>query len=351
VTEFSAVYYDGRTSARTPVRVRGVDHSLHLVGAELNIAVALADVRVDARVGDTRRILGLPGGAQLHTDDHAALATLFPRANRFEAWVQGLERRWGYAIAALVVIAGATWWSMTFGLPVAAKLVAGFVPGNIESKLGDQTLYALDKSLCTQSALDTDRQQALQKNLGTLTSGLNDGYPYRLEFRACGRIGPNAVALPGGAIVVTDALVKLAQNDQQIAAVLAHEIGHVRHRHSLRLALQGAGAAALIAALAGDAVSITGLAVILPTALLQSGYSRDFENEADTDAFQRLKAIGLSPKYFAEIMMRLEEYHAKTGGDHDDGKRDKAAGGNGALDYLSTHPATAERIARALANQ
>ena len=346
--EFSAVYYNGRTSARTPVRVRGLDRSLHIVGAEVNFEVALADIHVDARVGDTRRTLSLPSGAQLQTDDHAALAALFPRANRFEAWVQGLEHRWGYALAALAVTAGFTWWCVTYGLPLAARVVAGFVPVNIEAKLGEQTLNALDQSLCTPSALDAGRKQAVQKSFGALTAGLNGGYNYRLEFRACGRVGPNAFALPGGAIVITDALVELAQNDRQITAVLAHEVGHVRHRHGLRLALQGAGAAALIAALAGDAVSITNLAVILPTALLQSGYSRDLEYEADTYAFQRLQEVGLSPKHFAEIMTLLEEHRNKKRGPQ---SGDKAASSSGALDYLSTHPVTAERIERALANQ
>ncbi len=349
--EFSAVYYDGRTSARTPVRVRGLDHSLHIVSTEVNIEIALADVRVDARVGDARRTLSLPGGAQLQTDDHAALAQLFPRANRLETWVQALERRWGYALGAIVVTAGFAWWCVTYGLPVTAKAVAGFVPADIEARLGEQTLYALDQSLCSPSALAADRKRAVQKSFSTLTAGLNDGYAYRLEFRACGRVGPNAFALPGGALVITDDLIKLAQNDRQIAAVLAHEIGHVRYRHGLRAALQGAGVAALIAALAGDAVGITHLAVMLPTVLLQTGYSRDFEYEADTYAFQRLKQTGSSPKYFAEIMTRLEEHRNKGGGLPGGGKRDKPAGGSGALDYLSTHPATAERIARALANQ
>ena len=88
--EFDAVYFDGRTSARTPVRVRGLEHSLHIVGEGVNAEIALADVRVDARIGDVRRTLDLPGGAQLQTEDHAALATLFPRAHRFQAWVHHL---------------------------------------------------------------------------------------------------------------------------------------------------------------------------------------------------------------------------------------------------------------------
>ena len=145
--------------------------------------------------------------------------------------------------------------------------------------------------------------------------------------------------------MLTDELVKLAQNDAQLSAVLAHEIGHVRHRHGLRQALQAAGLAALISSLAGDAVSITSLAVTLPTVLLQTGYSRKFEDEADSYAFQRLKEIGLSPRDFAEILTRLEEFHGKEAG------AKKSAAGERTFDYLSTHPATARRIERALASQ
>ena len=346
--EFSAVYYDGRTSARTPVTVRGLGESLHVVGTDVNFEVALADVHVDARIGNARRTLALPGGAQLQTADHAALAALFPRANRLEAFVLGLERRWGYALGALAVTALFAWWCAVYGVPLAAKSAAAFVPVTLEAKLGEQTLYALDQTFCTPSALAADRQQAVRRSFGALTAGLNDGYQYRLEFRACGPIGPNAFALPGGGIVVTDELVKLAQNDAQIAAVLAHEIGHVRHRDGLRLALQSAGIAALIAAFAGDAVSITHLAVALPTVLIQSGYSREAETEADTYAFRRLKETGSSPKYFAEIMTLLERHRDKESSKNEKGGKDNKPAVRGSVpDYLSTHPVTAERIKRA----
>jgi predicted Zn-dependent protease len=84
---------------------------------------------------------------------------------------------------------------------------------------------------------------------------------------------------------------------------------------------------------------------VLPTLLLQSGYSRDFEDEADSYAFQRLKAVGVSPRNLAEILERLEASRGKgtQGGKPDQGER--------TFDYLSTHPATARRIERALANQ
>jgi predicted Zn-dependent protease len=205
----------------------------------------------------------------------------------------------------------------------------------VEAKLGEQTLNFFESKVCKESSLGAARQDALQRRFTTLTSGLGDGYPYRLLPRDCRAIGPNAFALPGGTVVITDALVKLAQNDDQVSAVLAHEIGHVHYRHGLRMALQAAGLAALAAALFGDAVSITGLATSIPTILLQTGYSRDFETEADDYAFARLKEVGLSPRAFAEMMRLLEKGRGSRSGE--DSK-----------DYLSTHPATAKRIERAL---
>ena len=74
-------------------------------------------------------------------------------------------------------------------------------------------------------------------------------------------------------------------SDDELLAVLAHEIGHVRGRHAMRLVLQNSGLAVLLTALAGDAVGVTFLAVALPSMLLQSGYSRQFETEADDYAF------------------------------------------------------------------
>jgi predicted Zn-dependent protease len=345
VTEFDAVYYDGKTSARNVVRVRAADGSLHIAGEAVNLNVPLASASVDSPVPGVRRAIHLPGGGQLQTNDHGALEALFPSANRFERWVYGLEGHWRHALTGLVIVAVLSAWCVIYGLPLAAKLATGFVPPELEAKLGEQALASIDATLCSPSRLDVQRQQSLRAAFDILTAGLDDGHRYRLELRACGGMGPNAFALPGGAIVLTDDLVRLAQNDAQVSAVLAHEIGHVRHRHGLRQALQAAGLAALISALAGDAVSITSLAATLPMILLQSGYSREFEDEADSYAFQRLKEIGLSPRVFAEIMTRLDEFRTDGGG------AKKSASGEHPLDYLSTHPATAQRIERALANQ
>jgi predicted Zn-dependent protease len=160
-----------------------------------------------------------------------------------------------------------------------------------------------------------------------------DGRNYLLVFRS--GPGPNAFALPGGIVVVTDDMVKLAQSDEQLLAVLAHEIGHVRGRHALRLLLRQSGVFVLVTALAGDAVGMTILAAALPTVLLESNYSREFEADADDYAFDVLKRHGYSPQAFADVMRRLQAAEKSSGDDER------------FFRYLSSHPVTAERIERA----
>lgn len=343
--EFDALYFDGRTSARHDVRVRALTGSLHIVGEAVNLEVPLADASIDSPIPGLRRVIRLPGEAQLQIDDQPGLDALFPRAHRLESWVHALERRWRPALAGLIVVVAFSAWCVVYGLPLAAKFAAGFVSAELEGKLGDRALASIDAALCGPTRLDDGPRQSARATFEAATAGLEDGHRYRLELRSCRGIGPNAFALPGGAIVVTDELVDLAQNEAQLAAVLAHEIGHVRYRHGLRQALQAAGLAALITALTSDATSIVSLAVVLPTALLQNGYSRDVEEEADSYAFRRLKEIGRSPKDFADIIGRLEEYRGKEAG------ADKKTSGGRTTDYLSTHPATKRRIERALSSQ
>ena len=334
--EFDAAYYDGRSSARRDVRVRAYTTAIQIVAEGLRVEVPLAKLQLDPPVGGTRRILHLPDGAQLQTDDNAAIERLFPRSRTLEDWVHRLESRWPYALAAVALVAAFSWWASVDGLPRAAKLAAGFVPKPVDAELGAQMLEFFDGKLCKPSALPPERQAAVRERFARLTAGLDDGYAYRVLPRNCGKVGANAFALPGGTVVITDALVKLAENDDQIEAVLAHEIGHVHNRHGLRLGLQAAGLAALTAAVFGDATSILGIATVLPTTLLQSGYSRDLEAEADEYAFARLKQVGIPPKAFAEALALLEKDRAKRAGGEQNG-------------YFSTHPATAQRIERALA--
>jgi Zn-dependent protease with chaperone function len=135
--------------------------------------------------------------------------------------------------------------------------------------------------------------------------------------------------LPAGTIILTDELVRLAVDDEEIAAILAHEVGHVRNRHALRALLQNSVVAGLIIVLTGDASSATNLAAGIPTLLARAGYSREFEYEADLVAREYLLANDIPLQRFADIIRRLEEEQASTG----------VVPG-----LLATHPGAEERV-------
>jgi Zn-dependent protease with chaperone function len=153
-------------------------------------------------------------------------------------------------------------------------------------------------------------------------------------FRKGGPLGPNALALPAGTIVFTDEMVKLAQNDDELLAVLAHEIGHVVHRHSLRMLVQDSLLAFLALAVTGDVSGTSQIFLGAPVLLTELYYSREFEQEADDHALRYLCRQRVDPRRFADLLRRVEAEVAKKRGDGDQkwGR------------YLSSHPATEERI-------
>jgi Zn-dependent protease with chaperone function len=157
--------------------------------------------------------------------------------------------------------------------------------------------------------------------------------PANLEFRKSEMLGANALALPGGTVVVTDELVRMMDNDDQVMAVLAHEVGHVAHRHLTRQLLQSSIVAVAASMLLGDVSGISGLAATVPTYLLTASYSRDFEREADAFAVRLLQRTGRSPALYADALERMQK-HAEA----HEGREPAIA------KYLSTHPDTDERI-------
>jgi predicted Zn-dependent protease len=137
--------------------------------------------------------------------------------------------------------------------------------------------------------------------------------------------------LPGGTIIITDEMIKTAETIEEVLAVLAHEIGHVEFRHTMRNVLQGSVVAVAVATITSDAATLSGAVTGLPLIIMNTKYSREFETEADNFGFNLLRQKGHSPAAFASIMERIAR---------SDGPKDRFA-------FLSTHPLTDERIARA----
>jgi predicted Zn-dependent protease len=182
------------------------------------------------------------------------------------------------------------------------------------------------------SSLDMERQSGLLERFAALKADMPGAENHRLLFRNAAGIGPNALALPGGTVIITDQLVSLVNDDREIDAVLAHELGHQQQHHALRQTLRSSFVIVIAAMFAGDVSSASAVVVAVPTFLLQGHYSREFESEADAFALRTLAEKGTSPAWFAQAMRTLEAFVS------DQGESDDSPG------YLSSHPQTRERI-------
>jgi Zn-dependent protease with chaperone function len=332
----SARYFDGRTSRGEEVRLAfGDDGRVILVGETLRRDYALQDLDVAPRVGNTIRSVGLPDGGKCEIRDNDALdkALRGRRESGFQDWVHRLESRWRYVLAAAALTGAVSWALLVLGVPWLADKAAHALPTAVVRSLGEGTLEVLDQVALAPTGLDSSTRDRLQARFDAMQRIVRPGGDLRLVFRRGQLIGPNALALPSGVIVVTDELVKLARDDEELTAVLAHEIGHLAHRHSMRMVMQNSAVALIIAAIAGDPFSSSTLAAALPAMVIQARYSQSFETEADDFAYQYLIANGVPTHRFADILTRM------AAGD----------GADGIERYLSTHPPTQERIARFIA--
>lgn len=339
--ETEAFYYDGESSARRKVSLTIAGDNLHLRGASLDLYFPLPEIRLSPPLGSVRRSLYLPDGATCELADESFATTLEHRQGKgfffrsLHLWEMNLK----LALAALAATIAALGLFVQFGLPMLAKRAAFAIPPATEASLGIETLHILDRTLFEPTILAESRQRELRALFAAVVADLgSEDRPFVLVFRRSRHLGANALALPGGTVVLTDELEELNEHDEEIIAVLAHEIGHVRNRHALRQVIQSSTAGLIIATLTGDVFSATSLAAALPTMLADAKFSRDMEREADDFAAAYLQQKGIPLERFVAILLRLQHSH--------DGRSDQEDTEDGVTDYLSTHPATAERIER-----
>lgn len=332
-TPFFAEYFDGRSSQPRRVEARWHDDArqLRLSGEGEHLSIAADRIRVGDRLGQARRIIYLDDAGELHAGDQAAVDALARTLGQgaFMARVFRLESRYSLALVALLLSLVLGWAGLRYGMPVLAATAVPLVPPALEARLGEMGLEAMDEGVFGPSTLPVARQAALRQRLADICWRLGDCPGWRMEFRAGGQIGANALALPGGILVFTDEIVKLAQHDDELMAVAAHELGHVGHRHVVRQILASTGVLVVGQVALGDVSGILDLAGGLPAILLQSGYSRDMEREADAHALAMLERACLPPHRFSDLLARLDAAH---------GSELKA------ITLFSSHPDTRERL-------
>lgn len=331
-------YFDGQRATAQPVtlRIDAASGDLLIEGAGVSRRVLRKQLRWPERQRQGPRLMYLPQhGLISHADGPGWDAWARAQGLRNPLVVRGMRSWRGmlWAVLACVLLAWATW---QWGVPWAGRAVVAVIPASVDEAIGQQAMQSFDGQGLEPSRLPAERQAAIRQ---AFAQAVERTYPvaerpsFTLHFRHSGKlkIGPNAFALPGGQMVMTDELAELLADAPDVTtAVLAHELGHVKHRHGMRMVVQASLLAAAAGLVVGDFSSV--LATV-PAVLGQAAYSRDFERESDQEAILVMRANGLQPGRMAVLFERLADWQRKNGRE----------GLGGIPIAVASHPADDER--------
>jgi Zn-dependent protease with chaperone function len=332
-----AIFFDGTSSAR---------HDVQVVAAATGLKFNAAD---GGELGDwpyesLRRASAPDGVLRLYRSGDTILARLEIRdaalADAIEDRAATLDRSGSAeralrrkvvglsvaAVASLIVTA-------IVGVPALSTRITPLVPLSVERKLG----LAVDKQIretldtrhlgtafaCGYGAGQSAGRAAIERLVAKLETAA--ALPVHLSVDVVRRSEPNAFALPGGHVYVFEGLIDAARVPDEVAGVLAHEIGHVAHRDGTRAVLQAAGLSFLFGIMLGDFVG-GGAVVVGAKTVLRSSYSRQVEAAADAYSVGLMSEVGGDPHALAAILGRIVS--------------DKQEG----LKILRDHPETKDRV-------
>jgi Zn-dependent protease with chaperone function len=305
-----ALYFDG---------VHGKGHAVHLhidathlriIGVGISRAELLRTVQWPERTRHGVRIAHLDGGGSVQSEDAAAWDAWSQSAGLSDTWVVRMQQSWRAVAASVVALLVLVVTLQQWGVPLAARAVVAVTSRTVDAAIGDYTLAAIDAQLLQPSKLPVQQAQHLREAFARAVASLPAGTvpQWELVFRS-GKIGPNALALPNGVIILTDDMVEMVDgNEDVLVGVLAHELGHVQHRHGMRMLVQVAALGAFAGAVVGD---FSSLLAGVPVLLGQASYSRQSEQEADAMAVVVLRQARVSPAVMVTMFEKLGEWRAR----------------------------------------
>ncbi|HMA48902.1 MAG TPA: M48 family metallopeptidase [Magnetospirillaceae bacterium] len=319
-----AQYFDGRSTRVHRVTLSFAGGCWVVAGEGVDRRLPFAEVTVDEKLGRAPRKLRFAGGAFCEVADLKALDALLAEAGHRDGMVDRLQRHVRIALLAVIACIALAFAAYRWGLPVAVEIGVRHLPPSVGKTLTVHALKALDGQLLLPSETPEDRQAEIAGRYRALHLPEGGTPSGRLLFRNSPALGANAFTLPDGTVVLLDGLIK-GLADDEIMAVLSHELGHAHGRHGLQLLIRSSAIGAFLTFYLGD---ISQLLAAAPTVLIQAKYSRELEEEADQYGATLLEANGMSPALLADALEKLGKLH--PGGER--------------IPYLASHPATDDRI-------
>lgn len=328
---FGAQYFDGRTAASHQVRVRFSASGLLIEHDSANTILQWPfsgltaierpqeghPLRLSHSSEKSARLIVPPGPAQTYILNRAPQLRASPvlrRALRFAGFAVG-------SLACVVIIGYAI-------LNLAPQLLSDQLPLSWRERLADQTERSLLKD--TKRCHNPAGKQALSRLASRVAAAADE--PVEFSLRVYDMPIINAFAMPAGRVVMTGALIRQADSPEELAGVLAHELGHVEHRHPEAQLVRVVGIQLVLSIATGGGGgdqlgSLAGIFAILR-------YTRSAEEQADDYALELMERGDIDPKglrqFFEKLSKKSGEGASKTL--------------DGLTDMLSTHPLSRERV-------
>ena len=328
--------FAARSSYRQPARLitreSGEDLWVDIQNDERAVlgSAYLSELRIDAPLGSAPRKVTFPDGAVFETDDHTAIETLTgqTRGSLLHHY-EGFNTR---LIGVVAVCLAAAWVLWRYGLDIMASVAISVTPPGVIEQIDVGTMQTIDFSMAEPSQLSDEQKANVEKIyhrlVGSLSDDVKEEHSFELLFRDMPGMGPNAFALPGGTMVMTDAFVNDFPEVDVMAGVLGHEIGHVVEQHGLKRIYRSLSMYFLIAFLAGDVGPILEDIVLEGNVLLSLSFSRAQETSADEYGLSLADRSGFDPAGLKVFFEKLDE---------DFGDMEPPQ-------WKSTHPSSAERV-------
>ncbi|MCC2097713.1 MAG: M48 family metallopeptidase [Hyphomicrobiales bacterium] len=281
--------------------------------------------KADAAPGDLRLLSEDAGLARLTVTDPEFARSIATHAPKLYSGVRHRTSTmrivmWSVAAAISLLVVG------LFGVPYAADKLAPLLPLSVDRKIGVMVDNQVRTIFGAKTCDDPAGRQAYDHLVAKLITATDLKVP--LQAAVLNSAVKNAIALPGGRVYFFRGLLDVANSPDEVAGVMAHELGHVHHRDSLRKMLQAGGSSFLLGLLFGD-VTGAGAVIFAARTLLDRAYTRKAENRADGFAIDAMKRLGRSAVPMGELLVRITGKQGAT----------KSS-------ILASHPFSEDRLAR-----
>ena len=316
MSDFRLWHYDGATAVRRNVLLRHAGSGFVLEEPEsgwTGLPIDWSDLTVIG-LQDDRSAYGhkAVAGWRMGFSGEAPsdIAAHLPTGERYGRWIDrfGLWPAAGiFTVAAALII---------WGTLEAPAVIAPLIPQSWENRMGDAMVGDFGGRFCRTPAGDA----ALKR----LAAQIDPDHEAR-DIALANIPMVNAVTLPGGRIILFDGLVQQAKSADEVAGVLGHELGHVRHRDTMTGLIRQLGLSVVLGGAGGNAGNYL-------NGVLSLSYGRGAETAADGVAIDQMRTAGISPAATAAFFDRI--------GGKDEGKEARA------MSWLSSHPLSAERRRR-----